>query len=127
LPQIRPRGRGRGLEKRFKNSRNQFKLHFQIALVRFSWTANSELKQDDAKIVKEPETVPVETKPETVLVETKIVKEPETVPVETKIVNEPETVPVETKIVKEPESLSRDNFMPPKKFRAKMLIPTWFL
>ena len=105
----------RGLENRLKIKipkpiskpieSNQFKLHFQIALVRFSWTANSEYTQDDAKIVKEPETVPVETK----------------------IVKEPETVPVGTKIVKEPESLSRDNFMPPKKFRAKMLIPTWFL
>ncbi len=60
----------------------------------------------DTKIVKEPETVPVENKiikeTETVPVDTKIVKEPEAVLTYAKIVKETETVPVETKIVKEP-------------------------
>jgi len=68
--------------------------------------------EDDAKIVKEPETVPTESKivkePETVPVDAKIVKEPETVPVDAKIVKEPETVPVDAKIVKEPEIVTVD-------------------
>jgi hypothetical protein len=64
--------------------------------------------EDDAKIVKEPETIPTDTKivkePETVTVDAKTVKEPETVTVDAKTVKEPETVTVDAKTVKEPEN-----------------------
>ena len=64
--------------------------------------------EEDAKIVKEPETVTVDAKivkePVTVTVDAKIVKEPETVPTDAKTVKEPETVTVDAKTVKEPEN-----------------------